>query len=511
MKKSMEDLVRLGRKGDQDAIAELYEQTYTSVYQSVRAIINDEEEALDIVQNSYIKGFQNLDKLEEPEKYQAWMKTIAANQARDYLRKKRPALFSERVDENGEEIDLRCQDDCLEHMPEEVIDRQETTRLMNDILATLKPEQRLVIVMYYYEEMSILEIAEKLGCSDNTVKSRLKYARDNIKAEVQKLEKKGTKLYSLAPMPFFIWLLRMAKTHDLTFAVDIEDAVLAIGTAATSEVSAATAGSAISGNSAAGATVKVAGKALATKIIAATLAVTTTAGVGAIVVNNSNKAKENEAAHIIYEDFLDRYKAVFEMDHKEFLADYDHFQHEILENIDQFPYETESDGHRTYTVEYISGDFFSEGIPIPQVAFTPNMAYGFLYGYHSGGLKSLKIEYAFHDITGDGVDELFFRYSAIPEGTTEIVEGDLGVYTVKDGILRYGNVYSCGANGELEGKRSMWKISGTITHGGGYGDFSIIISCGSNAFGNQKLWDEDPRDINDEKWEHFFESNEFEE
>ena len=73
MKRSMEELVLLARKGDQEAISELYEQTYNSVYQSVRAIMKDEEEALDVVQDSYIKGFQNLDKLETPEKYQAWM------------------------------------------------------------------------------------------------------------------------------------------------------------------------------------------------------------------------------------------------------------------------------------------------------------------------------------------------------------------------------------------------------------------------------------------------------
>ena len=184
MKRSMEELVLLARKGDQEAISELYEQTYNSVYQSVRAIMKDEEEALDVVQDSYIKGFQNLDKLETPEKYQAWMKQIAANQARDYLRKKRPVLFSERVNQEGEELDLQQPDECLEHMPDEVIDRQETTRLMNDILSTLSEEQRLAICMFYYEEKSVKEISAALNCSENTVKSRLNYGRKKIEVAV---------------------------------------------------------------------------------------------------------------------------------------------------------------------------------------------------------------------------------------------------------------------------------------------------------------------------------------
>ena len=164
MKKTVEELVLLAKEGDQDAISALYEQTYNSVYQSVRAIMKDEDEALDVLQDSYIKGFQSLDKLEDPEKFQPWMKQIAANQARDYLRKKRPVLFSERVNEEGEEIDLQHPDDVPENMPDEVIDRQETTRLMNDILSTLSQEQRMAISMFYYEELSIKEIAAALNC-----------------------------------------------------------------------------------------------------------------------------------------------------------------------------------------------------------------------------------------------------------------------------------------------------------------------------------------------------------
>ena len=80
---------------------------------------------------------------------------------------------------------------------EVVIDRKETTRLIGEILGTLSPEQRVVTELFYYENLSVKEIAEELGVSENTVKSRLKYARNKIEAGVKELEKKGTKLYSL--------------------------------------------------------------------------------------------------------------------------------------------------------------------------------------------------------------------------------------------------------------------------------------------------------------------------
>ena len=61
-----------------------------------------------------------------------------------------------------------------------MLDRKETTRLMQEILAGLGEDQRMVIGMFYYEEMSIRQIAETLGCSENTVKSRLNYGRKKI-------------------------------------------------------------------------------------------------------------------------------------------------------------------------------------------------------------------------------------------------------------------------------------------------------------------------------------------
>ena len=61
--------------------------------------------------------------------------------------------------------------------------------------------------MYYYQEMPVKDIAAALGASESAVKSRLLYGRRKIEAQVRDLEKKGTKLYGLAPIPFLLWLL----------------------------------------------------------------------------------------------------------------------------------------------------------------------------------------------------------------------------------------------------------------------------------------------------------------
>ena len=75
-------LIRKAAAGDQDAITELYELTYSSVYKTVKSMITDEDTVLDIVQDSFIKGFQSLDQLDTPENFRAWMKGLPPTKQR---------------------------------------------------------------------------------------------------------------------------------------------------------------------------------------------------------------------------------------------------------------------------------------------------------------------------------------------------------------------------------------------------------------------------------------------
>ncbi len=84
-----------------------------------------------------------------------------------------------------------------------------------EILDHLPEDQRVVIGMFYYEEMSVKDIAQTLGVSENTVKSRLSYGRKKIKEQVMDLEKRGTKLFRCCTFVFFLYLLGKAPTKYL--------------------------------------------------------------------------------------------------------------------------------------------------------------------------------------------------------------------------------------------------------------------------------------------------------
>ena len=200
-------LIDAAAAGDAQAIAELYNRTYTSVYHTVRFLIKDEDTALDIVQDSYLGAFRHLNQLQDPARFGAWMNRIAHNRAVDELRRKREVLFAGTVSDDSEEA-VEYADDRPESSPDVVIDRQETARLMGEILDSLPEDQRACITMFYYEQLSVREIASELSVSEATVKSRLIYGRRKIEAGVRDLEKKGTKLYGLAPIPLLYLLLR---------------------------------------------------------------------------------------------------------------------------------------------------------------------------------------------------------------------------------------------------------------------------------------------------------------
>lgn len=202
-------LVALAREGNQDALAALYEKTYNGVFYTIKSMIKDEDTVLDLLQDTYVKAFTHLDGFQGDSKFSPWVRQIGANTARDYLKKKKPMLFTDLAagEEPDEPVEEHFADLNAGNLPDEVLDRAETTRLVREIIDGLPEDQRAVIGMYYYQEMPVKDIAAALGASESAVKSRLLYGRRKIEAQVRDLEKKGTKLYGLAPIPFLLWLM----------------------------------------------------------------------------------------------------------------------------------------------------------------------------------------------------------------------------------------------------------------------------------------------------------------
>lgn len=203
--------VQLAKKGNQDGFSFLYNETFQKNYYVAYRIMNNEEDAYDVLQKAYIKAFEKLDSLEKEEQFSSWIKVIVTRTAINEKKRRKEVLFmdlSPKEEEEGSDFEDFVRDERVDIQPELSFDQKETQRLIQQIICELSEEQRICINLFYMEEMSVKEIAEELQVSENTIKSRLNYGRKKIEVQVKELEKNGTKLYGFAPIPFLLFLYR---------------------------------------------------------------------------------------------------------------------------------------------------------------------------------------------------------------------------------------------------------------------------------------------------------------
>lgn len=208
-----EKVVNAALEGKESAFTQLYESTQRDMYYIALKYMKDEDAAMDVLQDAYLKAWQSLATLKEPGSFKAWFGRIVANTAKNALAKKKPLLFSQLDGENeeGDLFEFDIEDDKTEYQPERSYTQKETQDLVHELIDSLSDGQRLCILMYHLDNQSIKDIAQTFGISENTVKSRLLYGRKAIKAKAEELQKKGYQLYTVAPVVLFLYLLHREK------------------------------------------------------------------------------------------------------------------------------------------------------------------------------------------------------------------------------------------------------------------------------------------------------------
>ena len=214
------------KQRDESAGEELYRFTYPIVQKQVLLFIHQKQDQEDLLQNIYIKIFEQLETLKEPEKYPGWAKTIARNTCMLHIRQLKTeqnhivwkTVISSEDEEGMDQIALPV--DSREYNPEAHIDAQTTKELIDQIMDGLSDKQRMVILLWM-KQYKLTEISEELDMPLETVRTNCRRGKAFIEKKVLDLEKKGTKLYSMSPIVFFMWLLEQYDTSYIPSFTDI--------------------------------------------------------------------------------------------------------------------------------------------------------------------------------------------------------------------------------------------------------------------------------------------------
>ena len=201
--KTIKELVLSAKNGNKKAFDKLYKLTSNDVWFTCVSLLKDEENAKDIMQETYITAFLKLDTLKDEEKFCGWLTAIATNKSKNKLKGKVEYQIDDEV------LIAKTETDEL-MLPEEYINKAEKRKVLLQIIEdTLSFNQYQVVLMFYFNELSIAEIAQALEISEGTVKSRLNSSRAKMKTAIEDYENKsGNKLHGVVVVPFFTTIFK---------------------------------------------------------------------------------------------------------------------------------------------------------------------------------------------------------------------------------------------------------------------------------------------------------------
>jgi len=185
-------LVEAARRGDMAAFEELVARHRDKIYARAYSMMRNEQEAVDLSQEAWVKGWQRLRQFQGESSFGTWMTRIVINLCLDQLRRhKRQWVESiEVLDEESGGVERQMP--VVTVNPAAGLERGELRQRIDQALNQLSYEHRTVLVLNEFEEMEYKEIAKTMGCSIGTVMSRLFYARRKLATLLADLRKRDT-------------------------------------------------------------------------------------------------------------------------------------------------------------------------------------------------------------------------------------------------------------------------------------------------------------------------------
>lgn len=258
------DLLHAAKQGNVDAFEHIYRMYKDKIYALTLATLKNQQDAEDATQQTFIQVYEKLNTLRDMNTFNTWIQRIALNESKMLLRKRKGDVSMD--DEETGALAERIEDDFM--LPQDYAERADLSQRLREIINELPATQRQALVLQMYSNLSMAEIAQVMDCSENTVKSRIRYAKAYIKTEIEERERKsGEKFYGVMLLPFSTPFIRVIQSQSMTpfTAARIWNGINYHIVAAAQAAAAAGAGSSAAGTAAGAAAAKT-GMALGAKI-----------------------------------------------------------------------------------------------------------------------------------------------------------------------------------------------------------------------------------------------------
>lgn len=207
-----EKMIECLKSGDDEAFSKFYESYKAPLYDFLSKRTKHTQYIEDIISETFMAAVKNIDSLRDAQKFEQWLKAIAVNEMYAYI-KKESKHSENRMSGDYSEIAEVVDDETI-MLPEDFSADEEKKQLVADAVNSLSETQREAIYCYYYMGMSISEIAQTTGVSENTVKSRMLLAKKHLKRRLEKLRKQG---YMFSAFPISVLFVELGDKVNVAF------------------------------------------------------------------------------------------------------------------------------------------------------------------------------------------------------------------------------------------------------------------------------------------------------
>ncbi|PZE19532.1 RNA polymerase sigma factor SigW [Paenibacillus xerothermodurans] len=180
-------LAKLARNGDRAAFAELVELYKEKIFHLAYRMLHNRHEAEEIVQETFLRVYTNLERYDENQKFSTWIYRIGTNLCIDRLRKRKPNYSLDAEMNDGEGTDWYAMLPSEDDTPDDQVILSETRNEIRKSIETLPEKYKTVVVLRYLQDLSLQEISEVLSLPITTIKTRLHRGREHLRKKMENI------------------------------------------------------------------------------------------------------------------------------------------------------------------------------------------------------------------------------------------------------------------------------------------------------------------------------------